>query len=65
MGLYSPFRDISLPWLFTRCMPVTQMGKYKLELNSHILPEDYAYVKPLKAFNVHYRPVSRRFPPGW
>lgn len=23
------------------------------------------YIKPVKAFNAHYRPVSRRFPPGW
>lgn len=23
------------------------------------------YIKPLKAFNVYDRPVSRRFPPGW
>lgn len=23
------------------------------------------YINPVKAFNVHYRPVSRRSPPGW
>lgn len=32
------------------------------EPNPHIFPN--LHIKPVKAFNVLYKPVSRRFPPG-